>query len=667
MPSGYGKWRVFPPDCLADLSPAVTKTLAVLAAFVPLSLFAQDPTLLAPTDALSPDEQRAKFHLPPGFEIQLVASEPDIGQPMNLQFDAAGRLWATSSVEYPYPAQGPGVEPRDENFAGSDEPHAPRDWVVVIDGIGPDGKPKKITRFTEGLNIPIGHLPLGDGPLIYGIPSLDRYVDADGDSKADEHTPLLTGFGNVDTHGMVNGLRRWIDGWVYACHGFRNTSHVKGVDGRTLDMNSGNTFRFRPDGTGLEQLTWGQVNPFGQTFDPLGNRYNADCHSLPLTCLLTGAHYSSFGKPHDGLGFGPNMINHSHGSTGICGPAYYAADQFPEEYRENIYLCNPVTGQVHRDKLIWHGSSPTVDTQPDFITCDDGWFRPVDLAIGPDGALYLADFYNAIIGHYEMPLGHPKRDRSKGRIWRIVYVGDDPTRKELQTPPDLTTKSAEELVELLGDTNLTIRVLASHELVDRHSDHAITLLKASMASGGRQPSENILEPSASQARGADAPRSPEWRAHAMWVLERLNALEPGLLSSLSNDDSRLVRTHVAQLVSGRDEWHELERQIATELLRDDDPFVRRAIVEGWGTHGDLDTVAALLDLLEATPSDDTHLVHAIRIALRNLLSRSDDLADLRAESAFELADDRTHRSGREDRCRSLVARTRAATRPGSAG
>ena len=122
-------------------------------------------------------------------------------------------------------------------------------------------------------------------------------------------------------------------------------------------MNSGNTFRMRIDGSHLEYFTHGQVNPFGLAFDPLGNLYSADCHTMPIYMLLRGAYYPSFGKAHDGLGFGPTMIGHSHGSTGIGGIAYYAAEQFPPEYRDTILIGNPVTGRVNHDRLAAHGST----------------------------------------------------------------------------------------------------------------------------------------------------------------------------------------------------------------------------------------------------------------------------------------------------------------------
>ena len=125
------------------------------------------------------------------------------------------------------------------------------------------------------------------------------------------------------------------------------------------------------------------------------------------------------------LGFGPEMVTHDHGSTGIGGISFYAADQFPEAYRGTVFIGNVVTNRINHDRIEWHGSSPNGIEQPDFVWSEDNWFRPVDIELGPDGALYVADFYNRIIGHYEVPLTHPGRDRKRGRIWRIVYQGTD--------------------------------------------------------------------------------------------------------------------------------------------------------------------------------------------------------------------------------------------------
>src|SRR6185295_15535938 len=189
-------------------------------------------------------------------------------------------------------------------------------------------------------------------------------------------------------------------------------------------MNSGNTYRFRPDGSAIEQISWGQVNPFGLSFDPLGNLFSADCHSCAVTMLLREGHYQSFGKPHDGLGFAPEITHIDHGGTGIAGVVYSTFPSFPQKYRDVLFVGNVITNRVHCDRLKWDGSTPTVTKVESFLTCDDPWFRPVDLQQGPDGALNIADFYNCIIGHYEVPLTHPKRDRERGRIWRVVYKGE---------------------------------------------------------------------------------------------------------------------------------------------------------------------------------------------------------------------------------------------------
>src|SRR5262245_30176953 len=263
-----------------------------------------DPQHVAPTDPRPASDELTSFHLPPGFEVQLVAAEPEVRKPINLAFDARGRLLVTQSVEYPFPAK-PGVKPRDR--------------VSVYEDFADDGGARKVSVLIDELNIPIGITPTGNGAIVYSIPNLYRCRDKTGDGKLDSREAIYREFGFGDTHGMVNSLTRGIDGWVYACHGFSNTSTVKGSDGQPITMQSGNTFRFREDGSHLEYFTHGQVNPFGVAFDPLGNVFSTDCHTLPAYQLIRGAWYPSFGKPHDGLGFGPTIMSHQHGSTGLAG------------------------------------------------------------------------------------------------------------------------------------------------------------------------------------------------------------------------------------------------------------------------------------------------------------------------------------------------------------
>jgi hypothetical protein len=120
--------------------------------------------------------------------------------------------------------------------------------------------------------------------VVLSKPSIFGCHDTDGDGRLDRRTVLYTEFGGVDAHGMNNGFTRWLDGWIYACHGFRNTSHVQGSDGHKITMQSGNGYRFRSDGSRIEYVWHGQVNPYGIAFDSLGNLFTADCHSKPAYC-----------------------------------------------------------------------------------------------------------------------------------------------------------------------------------------------------------------------------------------------------------------------------------------------------------------------------------------------------------------------------------------------
>src|SRR5437660_3055117 len=440
-----------------------------------LRLHAADPFAenVRPTEALMPEQEQKSFHLPPGFEIQLVAAEPDILKPMNMAFDAQGRLWVTVTREYPFPVP-PGKPARDQ--------------IKILSDFDENGRARKITTFAEGLDIPIGIYPFRSPSslpkseirnpkseitwkcVVWSIPNIWLLEDSDGDGKADKQEKLYGPFGwERDTHGMNSSFARGFDGWLYATHGYNNNTDVRGADGHEVKMNSGNTYRIRLDGSRIEQNTWGQVNPFALSFDALGNLYSADRHSEPVYQLLRGGYYPSFGKPHDGLGFAPSMIFHGHGSTAISGIVYYEDDLWPEEYRNNIFTGNVMTSRVNRDAVTFTGSTPLPTERPDFVVTDDPWFRPVNLQLGPDGPLYIADFYNRIIGHYEVPLTHPGRDRERGRIWRVVYKGGNP-KSEIRNP-----RLPEDLDGLIGELaspNLTRRMLAMNEICDRSPKEA---------------------------------------------------------------------------------------------------------------------------------------------------------------------------------------------------
>ncbi len=563
--------------------------IALLSALFFQAFSLQAAPLVAPTEPLSPQEQLKKFKLPPGFEIQLVASEPTIGQPMNMNFDSRGRLWVTSSNEYPWPAA---------------DPAKARDRLTVFTNIGADGRPEKSHVFADKLNIPIGVVPLKGGKeaIVWSIPNIWKMTDTNDDGLADQREILFGPFDYVDTHGNQNAFRHHLDGWIYANHGFRNNSNqikAKGQGPVVMRMQSGNTYRFKPDGSKIELWSAGQVNPFGLTFDEWGNLFSADCHSKACTMVIRGAHYESFGKPHDGLGFGPNMTNDSHGSSGIGGIAYYSADHFPKEYRNCLYLGNVVTGIVHRDVIKWNGSTPWVDKPVDFITCDDPWFRPVDIQLGPDGALYIADFYNCIIGHYEVDLKHPRRDRDRGRIWRVVYKGVDGKADAPKVMVDLTKCKEADFVDALNSSNLTKRSLAVNALIDESHEWL---------------------------RGSDLNKTQLDRPSLYVIAERLPNMRIEFDPRIQPDDDgtppltkAMIEANVAHVFAERPNVEAGQLETMWRLLRSDTAMVVRFAADALGRHPNPQNIKPLLAAWDKAREHDTALIHTIRLALRNQL------------------------------------------------
>lgn len=552
------------------------------------------------TPWLKPEEERQKFKLPPGFEIQLVAAEPEIQKPLNMAFDERGRIWLTCSVEYPYAA------PLDKQGQSNG-----RDSIRILEDTDGDGRYEKVTIFAAGLNIPMGIYPWRGGCIAYSIPYLWLFKDLDGDGKCDERVPLYGPFDHTrDTHGMVNGLRRGFDGWLYACHGFNNDSRIPAGGGRELRMQSGNTFRVRLDGSWAEHHTHGQVNPFGMCQDELGRFFSADCHTKPIYQLVPGGSYPSFGKPHDGLGFIPPMMDHLHGSTAIAGVTSYTGDHFPPAYRGLFFSGNVMTSRINCNRIEARGATLKAVEQPDLISCDDPWFRPVDVQIGPDGALYLLDFYNRIIGHYEVPLTHPGRDRTSGRIWRIVYRGDHPEAKPLRKPVQLSQLSPADLVRELDHPNLEYRLRVQHFVADERAEACQEAVAAA------------------------------WKTHLserqavslLWLLHSLPV--PGAV-----DESRRIAADPAQSVTLRN--HALlslansvpppgERdlpveQTAAQVLADPNPILRSSaalVLSRLAPRGlSPATMQALLTALGEAPASDPILRQSLRIALRDALAQ----------------------------------------------
>ena len=576
---------------MKPLRTAIVAGVSLLVAFASLAdPFAEN---VRPTNAIAAEAESKLFHLPPGFEIQLVASEPDIGKPFNIAFDAKGRLWITVSNTYPYPAKD-----------GKD----PMDRIMILDDFDDRGHARKITTFADHLNIPIGVYPYGDGCIAYTIPNITYFRDTDGDGKADKQETLVGPFSfDRDTHGMASNFRRGLDGWLYGCHGFNNITHAKAKDGSELNLNSGNTYRFKVDGSHAEQFTWGQTNPFGLAFDDLGNLYSSDSHSKPFYQLIRGGYYEGIGKQHDGLGFAPMMMNHFHNSTAIASTFIYTADAWPAEYRNNYFCGNVVTSRINRDSVSYRGTTPVAKEEPDFLTTEDPWFRPVQLQMGPDGAMWVADFYNKIIGHYEVPLTHPERDHTHGRIWRIVYKGTD---GKVSPPPwhgDLTNADVPALLETLKSPNLMLRMLATDQLSDRIGTQAIAPVKAMLA----------IQP------------SPDQIIHGLWTLFRLydhDATREAIWAAVRDGKMNpSVRIHAMRILAEIHPWSPGEdlqpsdEQLVLQGLNHPDALVQRAAVDALGTHPVVSNLRPLLDLQKRVAADDSHLQYTLKVALRETL------------------------------------------------
>jgi len=397
-----------------------------------------------PGPALSPQDAIAKMTVPEGFSVELVASEPDIQNPVAMTFDERGRIWITESFEYPRLEAGPG-----------------RDRVKVLEDTDGDGVTDKVTIFAEGLNIPSGIAVGHGGVWVANSPDILFLQDTDGDGKADKREVVVTVFGRDDTHELPNSLNWGPDGYLYGLNGVFNYSNVK-QNGKEFPFTCA-MFRINPRTREFEVFAEGTSNPWGIAWDPEGSAFISACVIDHLWHITESGYYHRQGGPYPQFTWKiESIVDYQHQLAAYCGIEYFDSDAYPVEYRDRLYMGNIHGGCINVDEVTRHGSSYRGKAAPDFLTANDVWFMPVSQKTGPDGSLYVLDWYDRFHCYQDARALPDKVDRSYGRLYRVRYQ-DTPRAK----PFDLTKESGDELIARLQNPNLFYRSLAQRVLCER--------------------------------------------------------------------------------------------------------------------------------------------------------------------------------------------------------
>ncbi len=382
--------------------------------------------------------------VPEGFTVEVVASEPDLVNPVAMTFDERGRAWITESLEYPRREPGPG-----------------RDRVKVLEDSDGNGTFDRSQVFAEGLNIPSG-IAIGHGGVwVANSPDILFLRDTDGDGKADQREVVVTGFGRSDTHELPNSLSWGPDGWLYGWNGVFNPSHVK-YRGKTYDFTCA-IFRIHPRTRDFELFCEGTSNPWGLAWDDQGSAFASACVIDHLWHLTETGYYHRQGGPYPPFTWKiESIVGHLHQEAAYCGIHFYDSDAYPERYRGKLFMGNIHGNSVNLDRLSRNGSTYKADPEPDFLNGNDPWFMPVSQKTGPDGSLYILDWYDRYHCYQDANRDPAGVDRLKGRLYRVRYK-DTPRRWGF----DLAKETDDQLIERLGSPNGYDRETARRLLAER--------------------------------------------------------------------------------------------------------------------------------------------------------------------------------------------------------
>ncbi len=435
-----------------------------------------------PNPARSPQEAARAMTVPSGFTVEVVASEPDLVNPVAMTFDERGRIWVTESLEYPRRPAGPG-----------------RDRVRVLEDTDGDGAMDKFTTFAEGLNIPSGIAVGAGGVWVANSPDILFLQDTDGDGRADKREVVVTGFGRDDTHELPNSLTWGPDGYLYGLNGVFNRSVVK-QDGKTFDFTCA-LFRIHPKTRKFELFAEGTSNPWGVAWDNEGSAFLSACVIDHLWHLVETGYYHRQGGPYPPFTWKiESIVDYTHQKAAYCGIHFFDSDAYPAEYRDKLYMGNIHGGCINVDGLARNGSTYKGIKNDDFLTANDSWFMPVAQKTGPDGCLYVLDWYDRYHCYQDANRDPQGIDRLKGRLYRVRYK-DTPRAPKF----DLAKETDDQLIERLKSPNIYYRDLAQRLLRERNDPQSIRKLQ-SLVLDERQPRKA--------------------RMHALWALVGAGPLDP---------------------------------------------------------------------------------------------------------------------------------------------
>jgi putative heme-binding domain-containing protein len=500
-----------------------------------------------------PELERRTLQLPDGFEINLYAADPLLAKPIQMNFDAAGRLWVVCSEVYPQ------IKPGQKA----------NDRIIILEDTHGTGRADKTTLFADGLLIPTGVEPGDGGAYVSDSTELLHIATDPKTGKGGRRRVVLSGFGTEDTHHILHTLRWGPDGMLYFQQSIYIHSHIETPYG-VRRLNAGGIWQFRPETMELEVFARGWWNPWGHAFDRWGQSFVTDgAGGNGVNYVIPrGAYETAVGAARVFPGLNP-------GSPKYCGHDILSGRHLPDDWQGNL-ITNDFRGhRVCRFILKEDGAGFAAVQQADLVHTNHAAFRPVDVKMGPDGAIYLADWYNPIIQHGEVDFRDPRRDHVHGRIWRITYKG-----RPLVPRPRLVEAPTEALLDALKAPEGWTRHFAKRVLKERGKD--------------------VLPALAAWVQKLD-PADAAYDHHlleALWVYQTLDTPEPGLLRKVLEAHDPHARAAAARVLSY---WHkripDAEGLLAARVA-DEHPRVRLEAVRALGVVPDAHPVEIALGALD---------------------------------------------------------------------